>query len=56
MVILSKNKTEKALTTARFAEVMADFRSGKEIISGQRIDNLSEIKVPALSAMIIELK
>jgi glycosidase len=56
MVILNKNKTEKALPTDRFAEVMAGFNSGKEIISGQRIDNLNEIKVPSLSAMIIELK
>lgn len=56
MVVLSKNKTETVMPTTRFAEVMADFRSGKEIISDQRIDNLSEIKVPALSAMIIELK
>ncbi len=56
MVILNKNENEKNLPTARFAERMQGFNSGKDIISSTEINDLSAIKVPAKSAMIIELK
>jgi glycosidase len=55
MVILNKNKTEVNLPTKRFSEVIGNFSSGKDIISGKEISIIDEIKVPALSAMIIEL-
>jgi hypothetical protein len=35
--------------------VIGNFSSGKDIISGKEISIIDEIKVPALSAMIIEL-
>jgi hypothetical protein len=56
MVILNKNETEKMLSTKRFAERMDGFSSGTDIISSAGIADLSAIKVPAKSAMIIELK
>lgn len=56
MVVLNKNQEAKALDTARFSEVMAGCTSGKDIISGRSITDLSSVKVPAMSAMIIELK
>jgi glycosidase len=56
MVVLNKNQEAKALDTARFGEVMAGCTSGKDIISGASITDLSSVKVPAMSAMIIELK
>ena len=56
MVVLNKNKETKALDTARFCEVMAACTSGKEIISGKNITDLKTLNVPAMSAMIIELK
>lgn len=56
MVVLNKNQEAKALETARFGEVMAECTSGKDIISGTNITDLKNLKVPAMSAMIIELK
>lgn len=56
MVILNKNSKEETLDTRRFSEIMEGYTSGHEIISSADINNLKEIKVPARSAMIIELK
>jgi neopullulanase len=56
MVVLNKSPETKSLDTARFAEVMGDCTSGKEIISGENITSLKNIEVPAMQAMIIELK
>ncbi|MBN1987330.1 MAG: cyclomaltodextrinase C-terminal domain-containing protein, partial [Prolixibacteraceae bacterium] len=56
MIILNKNKSETRLQTERFAERMDGFSSGTEIISSARINDLKEIKIPAKTAMIIELK
>ncbi|MGE5394061.1 MAG: glycoside hydrolase family 13 protein [Candidatus Saccharibacteria bacterium] len=55
MVVLNKNQQEKTLATARFAEAMGNARSGKDVISGTSISDLANLKVPGLSAMIIEL-
>ncbi len=56
MVVLNKNAQEKTIDTGRFNEVMANCTSGKEIISGATIPDLKNLKVPAKSALIIELK
>ncbi|MDP2335681.1 MAG: glycoside hydrolase family 13 protein [Bacteroidota bacterium] len=56
MVVLNKNAQEKTIDTSRFKEIMANCISGKEIISGMNVTDLKNLKVPAMSAMIIELK
>ncbi len=56
MVVLNKNNEGKMLDTARFDEVMSDYTSGTEIITGKEIQDVSKISVPARSAVIIELK
>lgn len=56
MVILNKNETDKVLTTDRFKEIIAGYSSGNDIISSTQISDISEINVPAKSAMIIDLK
>jgi hypothetical protein len=53
---LNKNVQEKTIDTDRFNEIMSNCTSGKEIISGATIADLKNLKVPASSAMIIELK
>ncbi len=55
MVILNKNGSETVLPTEKFSERMHGFSSGKDLITSQNLDDLSEIRVPARSAMIIEL-
>ncbi|MGM0619536.1 MAG: glycoside hydrolase family 13 protein [Bacteroidota bacterium] len=56
MVVLNKNREEKMLSTERFKEIIEGYSSGKEIITSAIISDLSEIKVPAKAAMIIDLK
>ena len=56
MVVLNKNAQEKTIDTGRFSEIMTGCTSGKEIISGNAIADLKNLKAPGMSAMIIELK
>ena len=56
MVVLNKNNVEKTLSTGRFNEILKGYSSGREIITDTSFANLSEIKIPAKAAMIIELK
>lgn len=56
MVILNKNKNEKIVKTDRFSEIILGYQSGKEIISGTDLHDITEVIVPAKSAVIIELK
>jgi neopullulanase len=56
MVVMNKNSQEKTIETNRFSEIIANCTSGKEVISGTTITDLKNLKVPAMSAMIIELK
>ncbi len=56
MVILNKNEEEKQLTTQRFAERLDGFAGGTEVITSTKISDITNIKVPAKSAMIIELQ
>ena len=55
MVILNKNAEEKIIDTYRFSEMILDYKTGKEIISGKQLSDISKITVPARSAVIIEL-
>lgn len=56
MVLLNKNETEKTVSTSRFSEIMEGCNSGKEIITDKKIEDISEIKIPAKTAMIVELQ
>lgn len=55
MVVLNKGDQEKAIDTSRFHEVIGNSNSGKEILSGENIADLSNLKVAAKTALIIEL-
>ena len=56
MIILNKNEMEKTIAGNRFSEITKGYNSGKEIITSKEISNISEIKIPAKTAMIIELQ
>jgi glycosidase len=56
MVMLNSNETDKTVTTKRFSEITNGYQKGMEIITSKEISTISEIKVPAKSVMIIELK
>jgi glycosidase len=56
MVALNGNPSEKKLSTKRFAENIRDFKSGTDVLSGLEILDISTIQIPAMTALVLELK
>jgi neopullulanase len=56
MVILNNNDGEKSFNTDHYSEGLKGATKGYEVISGKMVDDLSALKIPAHSAMIVELK
>ena len=56
MVVMNQNKEEKRMSTDRFAERMAGFKSAKNIVTDELIQNLESLKIPAMSTTVFELK
>ncbi len=56
MVIMNNNeKYVKTINTVRFAENLKGFKTGKDVLTGNQIKDLSNIEVAAKSVKIIEL-
>lgn len=56
MVALNKNKTDTTLPTARFQQMLNGARSGVDVIGGQRVSLEGQVKLPARSALILEIE
>lgn len=56
MVILNNNTQEQTIATSRFAEIMAGYTAGTDIVSGTALTDLSNITIGGKQAMVIELK
>jgi glycosidase len=56
MIIMNSNAAEKNLATNRFKERIATAKTAVNIASGQIINNISEIKVPASTTLVLELR
>ena len=56
MVVLNNNEEQQTHETGRYMEILKNFKSGREVISGREIPDLSKLTVPGKSALIIELK
>ena len=56
MVVLNNNQTQQTLNTNHFSEILNRYKSGFDIISKEKIQDLNQFKINAKSAMIIELK
>jgi glycosidase len=56
MVIFNNNDSEKSFKIDHYREGLKGTTKGYEVISGKTIDDLSTLKLPAHSAMIVELK
>ena len=42
MVILNKNEETKTIETGRYNELLKKFKTGKEVISGEILEDLSD--------------
>jgi glycosidase len=56
MVVMNNNEETKTIETKRYNEFLKKFKSGAEIISGNSLNDLSKLTIPAKSVIIIELK
>ncbi len=56
MVIFNNNAEERPFKSNHYREGLKRANKGYEVISGKTIDDLSTLKIPAHSAMIVELK
>ena len=55
MVALNKNSSDTVLNTARFHEMLDGVKAGTDVITGQRVSLDGEVKLPARSALILEI-
>ncbi|MCE1197828.1 MAG: glycoside hydrolase family 13 protein [Marinilabiliales bacterium] len=56
MVLFNNADTAKPFKAAHYAEGLKGSNSGREVISGKQLDDLSSLQLPAHTAMIVELK
>lgn len=56
MVVMNNTGEEKKVETKRFAERLKGFRSAKEVLTGQEINDLSTLSIPAKTALVFDLK
>jgi glycosidase len=55
VLVNNEDKTDVKLELKRYAEVLKNFTIGRDVVSGKDL-NLSDLKIPAKSALILELK
>lgn len=56
MVVLNGSEKEVTLSTARFKASMAGMTRAVDILSGKNVDELSSLRLPPRSALVLELK
>ena len=56
MVIFNNNAEEKSFNFTHYREGLKGATKGSDVVSGKSIEDLSTLKLPAFSAMIVELK
>lgn len=56
MVVINKNQGPEELSPGRFQEVLKDYSSGRDVVSGEVFKLDSKMNIPAETALILELK
>jgi len=56
MVIFNNTDETKTLKTNRFNEILKDYEAGTEVLNGNSLSNLSEIKLKPWTAKVVELE
>ena len=55
MVILNANVEDKVIETKRFSQNMQSFKKGHDILSKREHSDIQSVRVPAMTALILEL-
>lgn len=56
MVVLNTANSDREIETKRFDERLRGFTSAREVVSGQTFSDLSRLKIPANSPLVLELQ
>ncbi len=56
MIVSNSKKTEASFSTENFAEIIKGSKSAKNIMTDEVLSDISTLKVPAMTAIILELK
>jgi len=56
MIVMNGNDSEKTVKTDRFQERILHAKTASNIISGETLNNIKEIKVPAKTTLVLELR
>ena len=56
MVVMNNSKETRTFKTARFAENIKNYKSGKEVLTGKTVDVSNEITIEGKSVLILELQ
>lgn len=56
MIIINSNAQEQLLDTSRFAERLAGYKAAHNVLTNEKTNNLKSIKVPPMTALVLELK
>jgi glycosidase len=56
MVVMNTPEEEALLDTGRFQERLAGYTSAKEVVTGGKIDDLSQIRAPGFTTWVLELQ
>lgn len=55
MVVMNRNTQNYLLDTSRFAEIIRNSNSARNVLSGEILQDLKKINVPAQTALVLEL-
>jgi len=55
MVVLNNNDEEKKLERERYSEFLAKYSTGIDVITGKKFDTRSDLMIPSMTAVILEL-
>jgi hypothetical protein len=55
MVVANNNDAERVVPTERFAERLGKATTAKNVVTGETLNSISTITIPAKSALVLEL-
>ncbi|MNJ05299.1 hypothetical protein D3C73_1665300 [compost metagenome] len=56
MVVINTEDKEQQLTTSRFAERLGDANAASNIITGETLNDIKTLKVPAKGTLVLAIK
>ena len=56
MIVMNSNNTDKELSTGRFSERLQGFSQARNIETGQQLNQLANLQIPAETTLVLELE